>query len=117
MERPRTTLGAILLALPALVLAGYCWLIGATYSPYLNAHLRLRSPDLAGLPEDVIGYGFWMWWPVIALLFLISLAGALSAIERRLSVAISFLGAFSAISVADYWLCARLVQELIHPSV
>jgi hypothetical protein len=103
----------ILLALPALVLLGYCWFVVATYGPYLDWHLRLRSPELAGLPEDVIGFGFWMWWPFVTLLFAMSLAGALSAIERRLYVAISFVCVFSLISIADYLLCERLVQELI----
>lgn len=88
----------------------------ACRSGYLDTHLRLRSPDLAGLPEDVIGFGFWMWRPLVALVFLMSLAGALSATEPRLKVAISFLGVFSVISIAAaprrrQSRCARSAKE------
>jgi hypothetical protein len=107
----------VLLALPALVLLGYGWVVVTTYWPYLDWHAQLRSPQLSGLPEDVIGYGFWMWWPFIAVLFVISLLAALSAVKRRLSVAAILLGSFAAISIADYLLCERLVRELIRPQV
>ncbi len=99
-----------------LVLLGYGWFIATTYRPYLDSHLRLRSPRLAGLPEDVIGYGFWMWWPVVTVLFALSLVAALWAIRRRLHVAAFLLTVFALLSSADYLLCERLVQELIHPS-
>ena len=99
----------------ALVLLGYAWFIVATYRPYLNWYFRLRSPDLAGLPEDVIGYGFWMWWPVAALLFVVALGVALSAFERRWRVALVLVALFALLSSADYLLCQRLVQELIRP--
>jgi hypothetical protein len=56
----------VVLALPALVLVGYGYFVVATYWPYLDWNFRLRSPALAGLPEDVIGFGFWMWWPFFA---------------------------------------------------
>ena len=104
-----------LLALPGLVLLGYGLFITRMYWPYLNGHLRLRSPELAGLPEDVIGFGFWMWWPFIALLLLLFLALALflSGIQRRFYVGTSILGIFALLSLADYLLCQRLVQELI----
>jgi hypothetical protein len=107
----------VLLALPALVLLGYGWVVVTTYWPYLDWHAQLRSPQLGGLPEDVIGYGFWMWWPFIAVLFVICLAAALFAIKRRLSVGAILLGSFAAISIADYWLCKRLVRELVRPYV
>lgn len=67
-------------ALPALVLLGYGWFIRINYWPYLDAQLQFISPDLAGLPEDVIGFGFWMWWPFIALLFTFALTSALSGV-------------------------------------
>jgi hypothetical protein len=89
----------VLLALPLLVLLGYGWFIITTYWPYLDLHAQLRSSQLAGLPENVIGYGFWMWWPFVVMLFAMSLAGALSVIERRLYVAALFLGVFAAISI------------------
>lgn len=105
----------VLLTLPGLVLLGYGLFIARMYWPYLNGHLRLRSPALAGLPEDIIGFGFWMWWPLIALLLLLFLALALflSGTQRRLYVGASFLGIFALLSIADYLLCQRLVQELI----
>lgn len=105
----------VLLALPGLVLLGYGLFITRMYWPYLNGHLRLRSPELAGLPEDVIGFGFWTWWPFIALLLLLFLGLALflSGAQRRLYIVTSFLGIFALLSSADYWLCQRLVQELI----
>lgn len=117
MSEQHSAYRIVLLALPALVLLGYGWFIIATYWPYLNWHAQLRSPQLAALPEDVIGYGFWMWWPFVAMLFAMSLAGTLSAIERRLYVTALFLCAFSAMSFADYLLCKRLVRELIRPHV
>jgi hypothetical protein len=95
------------------VLLGYGWFMVTTYGPYLDWNLRLRSPDLAGLPEDVIGYGFWMWWPFVAVLFAFALPVGLSAMQRRLYAAISLLLAFSVLSVSDYFLCQRLVRELI----
>jgi hypothetical protein len=100
-------------ALPVLVLLGYGWFIVITYWPYLNAQLQLRSPDLAGLPEDVIGFGFWMWWPFIALLFTLALALALAAIERRGRVATILVSAFALLSVGDHYLCERLVEALL----
>jgi hypothetical protein len=115
MSNQHTEPRLVLLTLPGLVLLGYGLFITRTYWPYLNEHLRLRSPELAGLPEDVIGFGFWMWWPFIALLLLLSLALALflSGTRRRLYVGTSFLGIFALLSIADYLLCQRLVQELI----
>jgi hypothetical protein len=103
------------LALPALVLLGYGWFIATLYRPYLDWNLRLRSPDLAGLPEDVIGWGFWIWWPVMAALFGLALAVTLWAVRRRTCVAISFLSLFAVLSIVDYLLCERLVQELLRP--
>jgi hypothetical protein len=107
----------LFLTLPALVLLGYNWFIVTTYAPYLDWHARLRSPQLAGLPEDAIGYGFSMWWPFVAGLFVISIAAALPAFGRRLYVAAPFIGLFAAISIADYLLCKRLVQELIRANL
>jgi hypothetical protein len=101
------------LALPAVVLFGYACFIVTTYWPYLDRNLRLRSPDLAGLLEDVIGFGFWMWWPLVTVLFAASLAVGLSAMHRRLYAAVLLVGVFVLLSVCDYLLCHRLVQELI----
>jgi len=117
MAEHHTASRVVLLTLPGLVLVGYGWFVVTTYLPYLNWHAQLRSPQLGGLPEDVIGYGFWMWWPFLAMLFAISLAGALSAVERRLFVGGMLLASFAAISIADYLLCKRLVSELIRPYV
>ena len=117
MAGQRSASRIVLLALPALVLLSYGWFIITTYWPYLDWHAQLRSPELAGLPEDIIGYGFWMWWPFIAILFVASLAAALSAIERWLYIAAPFLGLFAAISIADYLLCNRLVRELVRQHV
>ncbi len=102
---------------PALVLLGYSWFIVATYRRYLDWHFRLQSPDLAGLPEDVIGYGFWMWWPVAALMFVFALGVTLSAVDRRWRVALLLVALFALLSSADYLLCQRLVRELIVRSV
>jgi len=100
-------------ALPALVLLGYGWFIRMNYWPYLDAQLQLRSPDLAGLPEDVIGFGFWMWWPFIALLFTFALTSALSAVERRGRLAAILVSAFALLSAVDYYLCERLIEALL----
>jgi hypothetical protein len=117
MARQRSVSHIVPLTLPALVLLSYGCFIFTTYWPYLDWHAHLRSPQLAGLPEDIIGYGFWMWWPFLAILSVISLAAALSAIKRWLYAAAPFLGLFAAMSIADYVLCKRLVQELIRPHV
>jgi hypothetical protein len=103
------------LAFPVLVLLGYTVFIATTYWPYFDRHLRLRSPELAGLPEDVIGFGFWMWWPFAALLLLVSLVLALRAAQRRFHVAALLLGVFAVLSSADYLLCQRLIHELTRP--
>jgi hypothetical protein len=105
----------VLLAFPALVLLGYGVFIATTYWPYFDWHLRLRSQNLAGLPEDAIGFGFWMWWPFVALLLLVSLVFALWGTQRRLFAAASILSSFCVFSVADYLLCQRLIQELTRP--
>ena len=60
-------------ALPAALLLAYGAFIVMTYWSYFNLQLQLRSPDPAGLPEDVVGFGFWMWWPFIALVFVFTL--------------------------------------------
>jgi hypothetical protein len=104
------------LALPALVLVGYGCFIAATYWPYLDWTFRLRSPELAGLPEDVIGFGFWMWWPFVTVFFAASIAMGLSVMQRRIRGAISLVSVFVLLSVSDYLLCERLVQELISAS-
>ena len=103
------------LSFPLLVLAGYASFIVMTYWPYFDRHLRLRSPELAGLPEDVIGFGFWMWWPFAAVLVVVSVVVALLGIQRRLYLAVSLLSVFALLSIADYWLCQRLIQELTRP--
>jgi hypothetical protein len=95
-------------ALPALVLLGYGWFIRTNYWPYLDARLRLRSPDLAELPEDVIGFGFWMWWPFIALLFTFTLTSALSSVERRGRLAAILVSAFALLSAVDYYASVSL---------
>lgn len=115
MDKQHSTSRFAFLAFPILVLLGYGVFIVTTYWPYLDWHLRLRSSDLAGLPEDVIGYGFWMWWPFAALLLVVSLGLALWGIQRRLYVAASFLSVFAVLSIGDYLLCKRLVQELTRP--
>jgi hypothetical protein len=81
--------------------------------PYLNAHLQLRSHDLAGLPEDVVGFGFWMWWPLVALLFVLALISGLTAMERRLRAATILVSTFTLLSVVDYYLYERLVEALL----
>jgi hypothetical protein len=103
----------VFLAFPALVLLGYCAFIVTTYWPYLDWRLRLRSPELAGLPEDVIGFGFWMWWPFAAVLLFVSLVVALWGIRRRFYVAATVLAVFALLSIADYLLCQKLVHELL----
>jgi hypothetical protein len=115
MVAKQITSPTVALVPPALVLLGYAWFIVATYRPYLSWHFRLHSPDLAGLPEDVIGYGFWMWWPVAALLFVVALGVTFSAFERRWRVAFVLVALFALLSSADYLLCQRLVHELISP--
>lgn len=112
-DRSSTSLSPILV--PGLVLAGYAAFMVFTYGKFLDWNLRLRSPDLAGLPEDVIGYGFWMWWPFVALILAAAFIAALSNMRRRLSGAAVILGAFGVLSVVDYLLCQRLVQELTRP--
>jgi len=115
MDKQYSTSRLGFLAFPTLVLLGYCVFIVTTYWKYLDLHLRLRAPELAGLPEDVIGYGFWMWWPLAALLLLVSLGVALWGVQRRIYVAVSFLSVFAVLSIADYVLCQRLVHELTRP--
>jgi len=112
MTKQYSTSRLAFLAFPVLVLLGYALFIVTTYWPYFDWHLRLRSPELAGLPEDVIGYGFWMWWPVAALLLFVSIIVALWGIQRRFYVAASLLSVFALLSIADYLLCQRLVHEL-----
>lgn len=115
MDKQYSTSRFGFLAFPILVLLGYCAFMVTTYWPYLDWNLRLRAPELAGLPEDVVGYGFWMWWPLAALLLLVSLIVALWRAQRRTYVAVSFLSVFAVLSIADYLLCQRLVHELTRP--
>lgn len=112
IEKPSVS-RVLLVALPAIVLVGYGLFIVMTYSPYLNWQLQLRSPELAGLPEDVIGFGFWMWWPLVALSFAFALTSALAAIERRGRIATILVSVFIVMSVADYYLHERLVEALL----
>ena len=102
-----------LVAAPAVVLLGYGCFMVMNYWPYLNAQLELRSQDLAGLPEDVVGFGFWMWWPLIALLFVMALISALAAIEHRVRAASILASTFTVLSVVDYYLYERLVEALL----
>jgi hypothetical protein len=115
MDEQDSTSPLVFLAFPVLVLLGYGTFIVTTYWPYLDWHLRLRSAELAGLPEDVIGFGFWIWWPFAAVLLFVSLLVALWGIRRRFYVAAISLAVFALLSVADYLLCQRLVEELTHP--
>jgi len=115
VDKQYSTSRLAFVAFPILVLLGYSAFIVATYWPYLDWHLRLRAPELAGLPEDVIGYGFWMWWPLAALLLLVSLFVALWGVQRRICVAVLVLSVFAVLSIADYVLCQRLVHELTRP--
>lgn len=113
MPKPYSAFRVACLALPPLVLIGYGSFIVTTYRPYLDWNLRLRSPELAGLPEDIIGWGFWMWWPIFAVLFATSVVMALSAMQWRLRGMTVLISAFILLSASDYWLCERLIQELI----
>jgi hypothetical protein len=111
-ERPPVS-RFVLVAAPALVLFGYGCVIVMNYWPYFNAQLQLRSHDLAGLPEDVVGFGFWMCWPLIALLFALALISALAVIGHRVRAASILVSTFTVLSVVDYYLYERLVEALL----
>jgi hypothetical protein len=100
------------MALPVLVLAAYAYFIVDTYWLYLDLQLQLRSPEFAALPEDVIGFGFWSWWPIIAPLFAGSLLVAVWHVRRWLAAA-SLIAVFVVLGVTDYLLCERLIQALL----
>jgi hypothetical protein len=111
-ERPSVSRFAFLAA-PALVLLAYGWFIVTNYWPYLHEQLELRSHDLAALPEDVLGFGFWMWWPLIVMLFAFALISALAVTEHRIRAATFLVSIFTLLSVVDHYLYGRLVEALL----
>lgn len=104
---------AVLSVLPCLVLVGYVVLIGRSYSPYLDLHLRYRSAYIPVAPEDAWSLGFGLPWAAVALVFGFFLASALAVRTRRLAFATELLALFCILSFADLYLYRVLESRVI----
>jgi len=94
-------------------LVGYGLTILIHYSAVLDRHLVYKQPAVDAAVEDVIGYGFWPTWAVMAcvMLALLALSHALGARQWRSKVTI--LAIFIILSAGDYFLYAELTSQLL----
>jgi hypothetical protein len=104
---------SVLSVLPCLVLIGYAVLIGWSYSPYLDVHLRYRVPSIPVAPEDVLGVGFGLPWAMVTLVFVFSFASALAVCPKRLAFALVLLTFFCLLSITDFYLYRVLESQVI----
>jgi hypothetical protein len=104
---------SVLSVLPYLILIGYALLIGWSYSPYLDVHLRYRAPNIPVAPEDVLGLGFGLPWATVTLVFVFSFASALAVRPKRFAFALVLLTFFCLLSITDFYLYRVLESQVI----
>jgi hypothetical protein len=97
---------------PWLVLVGYAWLMFESYSDKLDLHLKYREPSVPAAPEDVLGFGFWLPWMIIATFFAFALAIAVVARKRKMYFAMFVGSIFLLLSAADLFLYRTLERQV-----
>lgn len=98
---------------PFIVLVAYgIFVVG--YTRYLDGHLKYKRPLIPAAPEDVLGFGFWVPWLIVATWF--STACILSyhfGSQRRSSYWALLLCAFGLLSVLDFYLYGVLERQVL----
>jgi hypothetical protein len=93
----------LLLLLPVVVLGVYVRFI-ADYMRYLDKDLRLIPPSTPGVPEDILGFGFWFTWPIFLALLLGACASVYRTVGQRRAYYLLIGIGFAALSVVDFYL-------------
>lgn len=81
------------------------------YSRWLDGGWRFKRPTIGFAVEDVLGFGFWPTWSIIAVLMAVILTLAYWAGLRRYLMLLIVL-AFATLSVADYFLYGVLASQV-----
>jgi hypothetical protein len=98
---------------PVVVLLIYGILI-ADYRRHLDGSLRYIRPNLPAAPEDVLVFGFWVPWLLVAFWFGIAcvLSYRLGA-QRRAGYWLLLLSTFSLLSVLDFYFFGVLERQVV----
>ena len=98
---------------PLVVLVAYVVLIGS-YHRYLDSSLTYIRPPIPAAPEDILGFGFWVPWLIVAVWFAIAcLLSFRFASQRRVSYWVPIFCAFSLLSVTDFYLFGVLERQVL----
>ena len=98
---------------PFLVLVAYTFLV-ADYRRNFDGNLRYIAPQFPAAPEDILGFGFWATWLVVAAWFV--LACFLSyrfGMERKAWYWVPLLALFFLLSVVDFYLYGALARQVL----
>jgi hypothetical protein len=98
---------------PVLVLVVYGILISG-YRRYLGPGLKFIRPNLPAAPEDILVFGFWVPWLLVALWF--GVACTLSyrlGVQRKATYWAPMLCGFVLLSILDFYLYGVLERQVI----
>ncbi len=98
---------------PFFVLGAYALLLGE-YRRNLDGDLNYIRPAIPGAREDILGFGFWVTWALIAAWFWV--AAFLSfqfGLQRRASYWVPLFCAFALLSIGDLYLYGVLERQVL----
>jgi hypothetical protein len=102
----------LLLGLPYLVFGIYADLL-LDYSKYLDRNLRYMPSAVAGVPEDILGLGFWFTWSIFLAFFLTACAIVYKTTTRKRTYFAVVALCFAVLSIIDYWLYDALSRQVL----
>jgi len=76
----------------------------AGYRRYLDVNLKYIRPAIPAAPEDILGYGFWVPWLIVAVWF--AVACVLSyrlGLQRKLGYWLPLWCAFGLLILVDFY--------------
>jgi hypothetical protein len=98
---------------PLIVLIAYGILV-SSYRHHLDGNLKYIRPPIPAAPEDVLGFGFWVPWFIVAAWFLIAcILSYQFGLQRRTSYWSLLLSAFGLLSVLDFYLYGALERQVL----
>jgi hypothetical protein len=98
---------------PFAVVIAYAVLM-SDYRRYLDSHLEYIAPPIPAAPEDILGFGFWVPWLIVALWFVVActLSYQLGS-QHKLAYWLPLLCIFGILSIADFWLYSVLERQVL----
>jgi len=98
---------------PFLVLVAYACLI-AGYHRYLDSGLNYVRPQMPAAPEDILGFGFWIPWLIVAVwLAMACLLSYRLGLQRRVWYWLPLLCGFGFLSIIDFCLFVVLERQVL----